>query len=312
MNQRKFRFGVTSTGASSAEEWRRKVEQIENLGYATLLVPDHFVEQIATMPALAMAAAYTTSLRVGSLVCSNDFRHPIMLAKEAATLDMLSQGRFELGLGAGWLKAEYEAIGIPFDPPHERVNRFAEAVQVIKAYFQDDPIKHKGKYYDVQVGPGLDKIPASTQKPHPPVLIGAGGRRMLAIAAREADIIGLAIKVQANGSGPDPRDIATTLTQKLEWIQAEAGDRFDDIELNIQTWAVVVTEDREQAATQLAKKFPLPAGILLNIPYLLIGTIEEIAAQIQSYRAQYGISYFSVFDRHMEDFAPVVGLLADK
>jgi len=312
MNKRKYRFGVTSTGASSDVEWRKKVEYIENLGYSTLLVPDHFIEQIATIPALAMAAAHTTTLRVGSLVCSNDFRHPVMLAKEAATLDMLSNGRFELGIGAGWLKAEYDAIGISFDPPSKRVSRFEEAVQVIKAYFQDDPIKYHGKYYDVQAGPGLDRTPKTVQKPYPPILIGAGGKRMLSIAAREADIIGLAIRVQTNGSGPDPGDIATTLTQKLEWIQAEAGDRFDDIEFNIQTWAVVITEDREQAATQLAKKFPLPIEILLNIPYLLIGTIEEIADQIKRYRAQYGISYFGVFEQYMKDFAPVVELLAGK
>jgi len=310
MNKRKFRFGVTSTGASSAVAWKRKVEQIEDLGYATLLVPDHFVEQTATIPALAMAAAYTTTLRVGSLVCSNDFRHPILLAKEAATLDLLSNGRFELGIGAGWLKAEYDALGIPFDPPSKRVSRFEEAILVIKAYFQDDPIKYAGIYYDVAAGQGLDSTPRPVQKPSPPLLIGAGGQRMLSIAARQADIIGLSIKVQANGSGPDPRDIATTLTQKLAWVQAEAGDRFDDLEFNIQTWAVVITEDRTQAATQLTKQFPLPVEILLNIPYLLIGTIEEIADQIRSYRAQYGISYFSVFERHMEDFAPVVERLS--
>lgn len=312
MNKRKFRFGVTTTGAPSADEWKRKVEQIEDLGYLTLLVPDHFVEQMATIPALAMAAAYSTSLRVGSLVCSNDFRHPIMLAKEAATMDMLSNGRFELGIGAGWLKTEYDAIGIPFDPPRRRVSRFEEAVQVIKTYFHDDPIKWDGTYYNVQAGKGLERTPTPVQKPYPPILIGAGGRRMLSIAAREADIIGLTIKVQANGTGPDPSDIATTLAQKLEWVQAEAGDRFDDIEFHIQTWAVVITEDREKAATQLTKSFPLPVEILLNTPYLLIGTIEEITEQIMDLRAQYGISYFSVFERHMDEFAPVVDRLAEK
>ena len=312
MNNRKLRFGVTSTGASSAAEWQTKVKQIENLGYATLFVPDHFIEQIATMPALAMAAAYTTSLRIGSLVCSNDFRHPIMLAKEAATLDMLSNGRFELGIGAGWLKAEYDAIGIPFDPPGKRVSRFEEAVQVIKTYFQDDPITFAGEYYNVQAGQGLESTPKPVQKPYPPILIGAGGRRMLTIAAREADIIGLTVKVQANGAGPDPSDIATTLTRKLEWVQAAAGARYDAIEFHIHTWAVVITEDREQAAAQLTKRFPLPVNILLNTPYLLIGTIEEITEQILTYRAQYGISYFSVFERHMAEFAPVVDRLAAK
>jgi probable F420-dependent oxidoreductase len=312
MKKHKFRFGITSNGASSAIEWKRKVEQIEGLGYSTLLVPDHFIEQIATIPALATAAACTTTLRVGSIVCGNDFRHPIMLAKEAATIDMLSNGRFELGIGAGWLKAEYDAIGIPFDPPGKRVGRFEEAVQVIKLYFQDKPLMYDGEFYQIQGGQGLERIPNTVQKPYPPILIGAGGRRMLSIAAREADIIGLSIKVHANGSGPDPSDIATTLNQKLEWIRAEAGERFDDIEFNIQTWAVVITEDREQAAKQLAKNFPLPVELLLNIPYLLIGTKEEIVDQIENYRVRYGISYFSVFDRHVEEFAPVVACLAGK
>lgn len=312
MKKHPFRFGVTSYGASSAKVWKIKVERAEELGYSMLLVPDHFIDQIATIPALAMAAAYTTNLRVGSIVCNNDFRHPILLAKEAATIDMLSNGRFELGLGAGWLKGEYEAIGIPFNPPSKRVSRFEEAVQVIKAYFQDDPINFEGQFYRINSEQGLDRIPVPVQKPYPPILIGAGGKRMLSIAAREADIIGLAIKVQADGSGPDPRDIAVTLAQKVEWVRAEAGERFDDLEFNIQTWAVVITEQREQAATQLAEQFPLPIEMLLNIPYLLIGTEEEIIDQIEEYRAQLGISYFCVFEHHMEEFASVVAHLSGK
>jgi probable F420-dependent oxidoreductase len=312
VTKHKFRFGVTSYGASSAAEWKNKTQKIEELGYATLLVPDHFIEQVATIPALAMAAAYTENLRVGSIVCSNDFRHPILLAKEVATVDMLSGGRFELGIGAGWLKAEFDAVGIPFDPPGTRVSRLEEAVKVIKAYYQDIPINYAGNFYQIQEGPGLDRTPQPVQKPHPPILIGAGGKRMLSIAAREADIIGIAIKVQASGLGPDPGDIATTFTQKIEWIKAEAGDRFDDLELNIQTWAVVLTDDREQAATQLTKQFPLPGEILLNIPYLLIGTKEEIIEQIENYRERYGISYFCVFENYKDDFAPVVDALAGK
>ena len=312
MTKHQFRFGVTSYGASSANEWKNNVKRIEEFGYSTLLIPDHFIEQVATIPALAMAAAYSKDLRVGSIVCSNDFRHPILLAKEVATIDMLSGGRFELGIGAGWLRTEFDAVGIPFDSPGIRVSRFEESVKVIKAFFQDEPINFAGKYYQIQDGPGLDRTPQPVQKPHPPLLIGAGGKRMLSIAAREADIIGITIKVQASGLGPDPGDIATTLSQKLEWIKAEAGERFDDIELNIQTWAVVVTDNREQAAAQLTKQFPLPQELLLNIPYLLIGTKEEIIEQVQRYRERYGISHFSVFENFKEDFAPVVDALTGK
>lgn len=312
MEKHKFRFGVTSTGAKTGDEWKRKVVRAEELGYSTFLVPDHFLEQIATMPALAMAAAYTTKLRVGSIVCSNDFRHPMLLAKEAATIDMLSNGRFELGIGAGFLKAEYDVIGLPFDAPDKRVSRFEEAVKAIKAYFQDESLKFEGNHYRIQWEKGLERIPKAVQKPHPPIFIGGGGRRMLSIAAREADIIGLAIKVQANGSGPDPRDIAVSLAQKIAWIEEEAGERFENIELNIQTWAVAITDDREQAAERLAQQFPLPVKILLNIPYLLIGTEDEIISQIEGYRSKLGISYFSVFERHMEEFAPIVSRLSGR
>ena len=159
MPKKQFRFGVTSVGAPTAEMWKEKVTQIEELGYSTLLVPDHFIEQIATIPALMSAASLTSSLRVGSVVCSNDFRHPILLAKEAATIDMLSGGRFELGIGAGWLKSEYDAIGIPFDDPRTRVARLEEAVQVIKSYFTDDQVIFDGNYYQINSEAGLERIP---------------------------------------------------------------------------------------------------------------------------------------------------------
>ena len=312
MSNHQFRFGVTSTGASTAEKWKEKVTQIEDLGYSTLLLPDHFIEQIATIPALMSAATHTSSLRVGSIVCSNDFRHPIMLAKEAATIDMLSGGRFELGIGAGWLKSEYDAIGIPFDAPGTRVARLEEAVKVIKSYFTEDPVKFEGQFYQVNSEKGLERIPEPAQKPHPPILIGGGGKRMLSFAAREANIIGLALKTSALGTGPDPADIATTIKQKIEWIKEGAGSRFEDIEIQIQTWAIMITDDRESAAKLAGKQFPLPPDLLLNLPYLLIGSVEEIKEQIEKNRESYGISYYSVFDQYREAFAPVVAQLNGK
>ena len=312
MEKRKFRFGLTSLGAKSADEWKSKVKRVEALGYSTLQVPDHFIEQIATMPALAVAAAHTNRLRVGSIVCSNDFRHPILLAKEAATIDMLSNGRMELGLGAGWLKAEYEALGIPFDLPGVRVKRLEEAIQVIKSFFQDERVNFDGKYYCIRGEKGLERIPETVQKPYPPIFMGAGGRQMLTLAAREADIIGLAIKVKMDGTGPDPRDLANSMEEKLAWVKEEAGTRFAQIEFNIQTWAVILTDDRKQAATQVSKQFPLPVEMLLNIPYLLIGSEKEIISQLEHYRERYGITYFSVFERHREQFAPIVAKLSGK
>lgn len=312
MSKKPFRFGVTSIGAPTAEMWKEKVTRTEDFGYSTLLVPDHFIEQIATIPALMSAASLTSSLRVGSIVCSNDFRHPILLAKEAATIDMLSGGRFELGIGAGWLKSEYDALGIPFDTPGTRVARLEEAVQVIKSYFKGDPVIFEGQYYQINSEKGLESIPEPVQKPHPPILIGGGGKRMLTLAAREADIIGLALRTSALGTGPDPADIATTINQKIEWIKQAADNRYNDIEIHIQTWAIMITDDRESSAKQLGKQFPLPPEILLNLPYLLIGSVDEIIGQIEKYRETYGISYYSIFEQYKEAFAPVVAKLASK
>lgn len=312
MSKKQFRFGVTSIGAPTAKMWKEKVTRTEELGYSTLLIPDHFIEQIATIPALMSAASLTSNLRVGSIVCSNDFRHPILLAKEAATIDMLSGGRFELGIGAGWLKSEYDAIGIPFDTPGTRVARLEEAVQVIKSYFKGDQVIFEGKYYQINSEKGLESIPVPVQKPHPPILIGGGGKRMLTLAAREADIIGLALRTSALGTGPDPTDIATTINQKIEWIKQAAGNRYNDLEIHIQTWAVMITDDRESSAKLLGKQFPLPPEILLNLPYLLIGSADEIIEQIEKYRESYGISYYSIFEQYQEDFAPVVAYLSSK
>lgn len=312
MQMKPFRFGVTSYGAENGAEWVRKSRRVEELGYTSLFVSDHFMGQVSPIPALAYAAASTTKLRVGSIVCANDFRHPILLAKEAATIDMLSNGRLELGIGAGYLKAEFDALGIPFDESGVRVNRLSESIQIIKAYFGNDPIDFNGKYYRIQSEIGLDRIPLPVQKPHPPLIIGGGGKRMLTLAAKEADIVSLAFQLNKDGTGPDPVSAMLPLEQKVDWIRSAAGERFNDIELNVQTWAVVITDHREQTIGQFAEQFPLPLEVLSSLPFLLIGTVEEIKNQIQSHRARYGISYFLVFDQYMEQFAPIVSALAGK
>ena len=274
--QTPFRFGVTSYRAENGAEWVRKAR------------------------------------RAGSIVCSNDFRHPILLAKEAATIDMLSGGRFELGLGAGFLKAEYDAIGIPFEDAGVRIGTLTELIQIIKAYFNVGPINFTGKFYRIQSEKGLDRIPEPVQKPHPPLLIGGGCRRMLTLAGREAGIVSLTLKVNKDGTGPDMEAARLPLDQKIDWICSGAGERFEDIELNVQTWAVAVTDNCKEVIAQFAEQFPLPYEILSSLPFLLIGTIEEIIEQIQTCRLRYGISYFLIFDQYMEQFAPVLVALAGK
>lgn len=313
MPQKPFRFGVTSYGADvSGEGWVKQARRIEELGYSSLFVSDHFMGQISVIPALAYAAASTESLHVGSIVCANDFRHPILLAKEAATLDLLSNGRLEMGIGAGYLKAEFDAVGIPFNDAKTRIERLRESIQLIKAYFHGERIDFNGKHYRVQSDIGLDFIPSPIQKPHPPIIIGGGGKQMLTLAGQEADIIGLAMQVNKDGTGPDIESAMLPLEQRIDWIRAAAGPRFENLEINIQTWVVVVTDRRKEALEQIAQQFPLPFEMLASLPFILVGTVEEIIAQIQSHREKYGISYFLVFDQYMEQFTPVVSALKGK
>ncbi len=304
----RFRFGVTVPTVSSGPAWAERARLIEGLGYATLHVPDHFREQLAPVPALTAAALATTRLRVGSLVFCNDFRHPVVLAKEAATLDVVSGGRFELGLGAGWLREEYDQAGIPFDAPGARVDRLVEAVAIVKGLLAGERATFKGRYYAIA---GLEGRPLPVQRPHPPIVIGGGGRRMLTLAAREASIVGLVPGARRDGGGLDRADFtAAAMLQKIAWVREAAGDRLDSLELHTLIQAVVVTSDRQAAADQLATRFGgIARDVVLESPYVLLGTAAEICKTLRPRRDQYGISYITVFDRDAEAFAPIVASL---
>ena len=203
MSDRPFRFGVQLRGASSGHEWREKCRRVEALGYDTLAVADHFPRGLGPFVALATAAAVTDRIRVGAFVFANDFRHPAVLAKEAATLDLLSDGRLEVGIGAGWLRSEYEATGIPFDRAGVRIDRLAEAVSLIKRLWTEDSVTFQGRFYQAT---DLSILPRPVQAPHPPVMVGGGGQRILSLAARHADIVALNPRATPEGT-PDHRDI---------------------------------------------------------------------------------------------------------
>ena len=307
MALRPFRFGVTAPTVRSGPAWAERVRQIEQLGYSTVHVPDHFRDQLAPVAALTAAAMATTRLRVGSLVFSNDFRHPVVLAKEAATLDVLSGGRFELGLGSGWLREEYDQAGIAFDAPGTRIERLAEAVAIVKGLLAGERVTRTGRHYAIA---GLEGRPHPVQRPHPPILIGGGGQRTLSLAAREASIVGLVPRARRDGGGLDRADLGEgALRQKVEWVRAAAGDRFDALELHALIQAVVVS-DRRTAAEQLASRFSAPPELLLDSPYVLVGGVDEICETVRQRRERCGISYLTVFDRDLEAFAPVVERLA--
>ena len=308
MAVRPFRFGVTAPSPAAGTDWIARARRVEQLGYSILVVPDHFRDHLAPVPALTAAALATTRLRVGSLVFSNDFRHPAVLARDAATIDVLSGGRFELGLGAGWLREEYDQTGIPFDAPGTRVERLEEAVPIVKKLLAGERVTFAGRHYTIA---DLEGRPASVQRPHPPIAIGGGGRRTLTLAAREATIIGLVLRARRDGGGLELADLSAAATrEKLDWVRAGAGERFDSLELNALIQAVVVTDQRTVAVDQLASRFKTSRDVVLETPYLLVGTVEEICETLRERRERYGISYLTVFERDMEAFAPVVARLA--
>jgi len=305
---RPFRFGVTAPTPSAGTDWVERARRVEQLGYSILVVPDHFRDHLAPVPALTAAALATTRLRVGSLVFSNDFRHPAVLAKEAATIDVLSGGRFELGLGGGWLRAEYDQTGIPFDAPGTRIERLEEAVTIIKGLLAGERVTFAGRHYTIA---DLEGRPTPVQRPHPPIAIGGGGRRTLTLAAREASIVGLVPRARRDGSGLDLTDLSDAATrEKLEWVRSAAGDRFESLEIHALIQAVAVADRRTAAADDLASRFKVAREVVLETPYVLLGTVEEICESLRQRRERYGISYLTVFERDMEVFAPVVARLA--
>jgi probable F420-dependent oxidoreductase len=309
---RPFRFGVSVHGSKSRAEWIGIARQAEASGYSTLLIPDHLGDQLSPIAALVAAADATSTLRVGSLVFDNDFRHPVMLAKEAATLDVLSGGRLELGLGAGWMKPEYERAGIPFERASVRIGRMEEAIRIVKGLFAEGPIDFAGQYYTLT---GFEGFPKPVQRPHPPLHIGGGGQRLLSVAAREADIVGFIPRARADGRGQDLTDATPeALEQKIAWVREAAGERFADLELGILVAQVFTTEDREQAAqfiaNTLAAGLNVSTDVILQAPYLLLGTVDQICEDLLARRERYGISYISVFEQSLEALAPVVARLA--
>src|SRR5579859_7610405 len=222
-NTHLFRFGVICERMQSAEEWIAKARFVESAGYSTFLIRDHFIrepfgDQFAPMVALMAAADATKTLRIGNLVLDNDYRHPAVLAKEAATLDLLSGGRLELGIGAGWLRAEYELAGMSFDAPGVRVNRLKEALHVLKGLFADQPLTFSGSHYTISQ---LDGFPKPQQRPHPPILIGAGSRRMLELAAQEANVVGILPRALPDGTISEEvtERLPATMEQKIAWVR---------------------------------------------------------------------------------------------
>jgi probable F420-dependent oxidoreductase len=306
---RPFRFGVSVWGASSASEWRDKARQAEAAGFDVLLVPDHLVEgMLPPLIPLVAAADATERLRVGTLVINNDFHHPVVLAREAATVDLLTDGRLELGLGAGHMKFEYDQAGLTFDPPAVRVARMAESAEIVKGLLAGDEVTFEGRYYHVT---GHRGFPRPRQE-RVPLLIGGNGRRVLAIAARLADIVGFTGFSQVEGEqNVNPTHFTDAgLAEQVGWVKASAGDRFDQLELSVLVQGVTLTDDREAVAAQLKQQVPtLSIDDIVSSPYSLTGTAGQIAEQLAERRERLGISYITVFDKDLTAMSEVMAVL---
>jgi len=281
--------------------------QVEDRGYHTLVMPDHFGARFALAPAVVLAAEATLTLRVGSLVYDNDFRHPALLAQEVASIDLLTGGRFEFGIGAGWLKSEYDAAGLPFDDGGTRVDRMAEALHVVKALFAAMPLTYEGRFYRLSALTGSAK---PTQQPYPPVLIGGGGQRLLRLAAKEADIISVMPRSRRDGSGLEDADASPdAFARKIGWVRDAAADRFPAIELNTLVQTVVITDHPRDAAAPLAKEYGMEVDEVFETPLVLIGSVDQIADALERRRERFGLSYVTVFEKDLESLGKVIPLL---
>lgn len=307
-----FRFGVNLWRAGSRAEWADRARRVEALGYDALTVPDHLADFLAPMPALVSAAAVTTRLRVGTNVLNNDLRHPVLVAREAATVDLLTDGRLQLGLGAGHVKAEYDEAGLTFERGGVRVERLAEAVAIVKRLLAGEPVTFSGAHYRVT---GHTLHPRPVQRPHPPILIGGNGLRLLALAAREADIVGFSgITFRQGGTAPDLSAWTVAgVDERVQLVREAAGDRHPRLELSVLIQRVVVTDHRRQAAEELARRWPqLTADAILDSPYVLVGTVDEMVESLRTRRERWGFSCHVVFEPYLDAFAPVVARLAGR
>lgn len=306
---RPFRFGIQMSQPAAGLSWADTARKVEDLGYSSLLLPDHFGDQLAVIPAMMNAADATTTLKVGALVFDNDYRHPVVLAKDIATVDLLSGGRVEFGLGAGWMRTDYEQAGMDYGAPGVRVSRFEEAIKICKGLFAEGAVTHEGAHYRIN---GLDGLPKPATVGGPPLLIGGGAKRVLSIAGREADIISInpnMVAGEVNASTAKDA-MADAVDQKLEWVRTAAGDRYGDIEISATLFFVSVTDDAATTAEGISSMFGVSGPDVLGSPIIAVGSTDQIADGLRAKRERWDMSYILCQGDALDAFAPMVAALA--
>lgn len=322
--KRPFRFSVQGFNTSSASEWRDTVRKAESLGYSAFHLADHYigsgpalekaahpVQDVAAVPAMAMAAEATSTIKIGCRVFCTGYRPAPVLVKEAMTIDFLSEGRLELGLGAGWITSEYEAMGIEFDSPGKRIKRLEETVALAKQAMGDGQLNLQGDYVQVK---DYESVPKPHKKSGVPIMIGGGAPKILKLAGREADIVSINFNNRAGAIGQDGVGNSThdETKQKIKWIEEGAGDRFNDIEIEIGAYFTVVTDAAPAVAEQFGGMFGLSTDEMMRHPHALFGTVDSISDELERRREEFGISYICVPNDVAEAFAPVVEKLQGK
>lgn len=308
---RRFRFGLGVGGNFERDEFVGLVRRADSSGFSVVTGPDHVGSRLAAvLPMLSVAAEVSSRLRISPMVLANDFHHPVALAKDTATMDILSEGRFELAIGTGWIRHQYEAAGVRYDPPSIRVDRFEEAISVIKGCWSGDPFSFDGDHYHVTE----ITCPRPFQRPHPPILIAGAGSRMLGIAGREADIVSISPLTPGSSTFDKfDRDLSNSgdrVAGQIDWIRQGAGPRFDEIELSVIAHHVVVTENAGLARDEFAAQTRSTPDEVANSPHVLIGPRSAIVETLLDRRERYGISYIVFGSADLDAIEPVISELA--
>jgi probable F420-dependent oxidoreductase len=304
-----FRFVVHASGAETGRDWLDLARRAEALGYDALYMPDHLGRQYSPLTALAAAAAVTSRLRVGPYVAANDFRHPLLLARELATLDVLSGGRVEIGIGAGWRTADYRQLGAAYDEPPVRIDRLVESIAIMKRLFAGEKVRHEGRHYRLD---GATLEPRPIQQPHPPFVVGGGGPRMLRLAAREADIVGLIPQFNRQGRPIVQQATEAATRRKAEIVREAAGARWEALRLDIIVFDAAIAGSGAGPLTSAVAAVKATAVALIGTPYVMYGTLPRLRDLLERRREASGISQYALPGHALEAMAPLVDALAGR
>jgi probable F420-dependent oxidoreductase len=323
-SNRSFRFAIQAYRSESRREWLDLARKVETLGYSTLFLADHYlgpgelieptghrVQTLASIPAMAAAAVVTDTLRIGSRMTCVGYHLPSVLVKEMASIDVLSEGRLEIGLGAGWLANEYEALGIPFEAAGRRIQLLRETTELMLAAYSGQPLDYRGEQVSSY---GYTAVPPTIQRPHPPIMIGGGAPKVLALAGELADIVSINFNNSAGvvGANSIASSTADETDRKIAWVRDGAGDRFGSIELETACYFVSVDGVSEITAESLMSRTNLSRAELVDFPHAAVGSVAEICEALIRRRERYGFSYITVGDANIDAFAPVVAQLTGK